>query len=127
MIPIFLLSLRIEILSTKLVYDYYSQRIANAKSDPTFLMAEVEIVDSYKLFNIKSSKFENLVQQIFCNVKLNIDIIDRFGKPIKPEEWFLVPLEVIKDTINKIMDGSITQYYYDPSKAELRKRNIDDF
>ena len=103
------------------------KRISNAKSDPTFLMADVEVVDSYKLFNIKSSKFENLVQQIFSNVKLDIDVIDRFGKPVKPEEWFLVPLEVIKDTINKIMDGSITQYYYDPSKAELRKRNIENF
>ena len=103
------------------------KRIANAKSDPTFLMADVEVVDSYKLFNIKSSKFENLVQQIFSNVKLDIDIIDRFGNPFKPEEWFLVPLEVIKETIDKIIEGSITQYFYDPSKAKLKKRNIENF
>lgn len=103
------------------------KRIANAKSDPTFLMAEVEVVDSYKLYNIKSSKFENLVQQIFSNVKLDIDIVDRFGNPFKPEEWFLVPLEVIKDTIDKIIEGSITQYFYDPSKAKLKKRNIENF
>ena len=85
-------------------------------------MADVEIVDSYKLFNIKSSKFENLVQKIFSNVKLDIEIIDRFGKPIKPEEWFLVPLEVIKEAIQKIIDGSITKYFYDPSKAKLVER-----
>lgn len=95
------------------------KRIANAKSDPTFLMAEVEVVGSYKLFNIKSSKFENLVQQIFSNVKLDIDIIDRFGNPVKPNEWFFVPLDVIKDAIQKIIDGSITKYFYDPSKAKL--------
>jgi len=82
-------------------------------------MAEVEVVGSYKLFNIKSSKFENLVQQIFSNVNVDIDIIDRFGNPVKPNEWFFVPLDVIKDAIQKIIDGSITKYFYDPSKAKL--------
>lgn len=102
------------------------KRISNAKSDPTFLMADVEIVDSYKLFNIKSSRFENLVQKIFSNTKLDIEIIDRFGKPIKPEEWFLVPLEVIKEAIQKIIDGSIIKYFYDPLKAKLIERDNEN-
>lgn len=95
------------------------RRISNAKTDPTFLMAEVEVVASYKLFNIKSSKFENLVQKIFDNSKLDIIIKDRFGNPVKPDEWFFVPLDVIKDAVQKIIDGSITKYFYDPSKAKL--------
>ncbi|GIR03731.1 MAG: hypothetical protein CM15mP13_3250 [Pseudomonadota bacterium] len=39
-----------------------NKRISKAKVDPTFLMAEVEVVGSSKLFNI-SSKFENLIQK----------------------------------------------------------------
>ena len=97
------------------------KRIANAKLDPTFLMADVEIVDSYKLYNIKSSKFENLVQKIFFNSKLKIDIKDRFGNIVSPEEWFLVPLHVIKEVVQKIIDGTITKYIYDPLKGKLIK------
>ena len=98
------------------------KRISKAKMDPTFLMAEVEIVDSYKLYNIKSSKFENLVQKIFSTSKLRIEILDRFGNPVIPDEWFLVPLEVVKEAIQKIIDGSITEYIYEPSQAKLIKR-----
>ena len=85
-------------------------------------MAEVEVVGSCKLFNIKSSKFENLIQKIFRNSKLDITITDRFGNRVKPDEWFLVPLNVIEDVIQKIIDGSITEYIYEPSQAKLIKR-----
>tara|TARA_A100001035_G_scaffold269914_1_gene256471 strand:- start:196 stop:1398 length:1203 start_codon:yes stop_codon:yes gene_type:complete len=95
------------------------KRISNAITDPTFLLADVEVVDSYKLFNIKSSRFENLIQKIFSKSKLDIEIIDRFGKPFKPNEWFLVPLDVIKDAIQKIIEGTITRYIYDPKLAKM--------
>ena len=102
------------------------KRISKAKTDPTFLMADVEIVDSYKLYNINSSKFENLVQKIFLRSKLDIEIKDRFGKPFKPEEWFLVPLDAIKDAIEKIIDGSITKFIYDPTVGKLKERVDSD-
>ena len=95
------------------------KRISGAKLSPTYLMADVEIVASYKLYNIKISKFENLVKKLFSNAKLNIKINDRFGNLVSPEEWFLVPLEVIKEAIQKIVEGTITKYIYDPSVAEL--------
>ena len=99
------------------------KRISNAKSDPTFLMADVEAVASYQLYNIKSSKFENLIQKIFRNSKLDITINDRFGNRVKPDEWFLVPLNVIEDAIQKIIDGSITEYIFEPSEGKLIKTN----
>jgi hypothetical protein len=40
-------------------------RIANAKLDPTFLMADVEMVATYKLSNINRTKLENLIHRIF--------------------------------------------------------------
>ena len=54
-------------------------------------------------------------------LKLDIEIKDRFGKPVKPNEWFLVPIFIIDEMVDKIKDGSISDYYYDPSSAELKK------
>ncbi len=102
------------------------KRIVNAKLDPTFLMADVETVASYKLYNLKGSKFESLIQKIFSNAKLKIKINDRFGNAVSPEEWFLVPLEVIKDAIQKIIEGTITKYIYDPSLAKMVEKKIDN-
>jgi len=39
-----------------------------------------------------------------------------------PREWFLVPPFVIKEAAEKIRDGSITGYFYDPDAAPLRQR-----
>ena len=102
------------------------KRIANSKLDPTFLMADVETVASYQLYNLKGSKFESLIQKIFSNAKLKIKINDRFGNAVSPEEWFLVPLEVIKDAIQKIIEGTITKYIYDPSLAKMVDIKIDN-
>src|SRR6185503_16846339 len=97
------------------------RRIDNAKLDPTFLLADVEIVATYKLSNINRSKLENLIQRIFDPVRLKIEIKDRFGNPVVPREWFLVPLFVIDEAVNRIKDGTITEYQYDPGTASLKR------
>ncbi|TXK74170.1 GIY-YIG nuclease family protein [Mesonia sp. K4-1] len=98
-----------------------NKRIVNAKNDPTFLMAEVEIIATYKLANIKRHKLESLIQFFFKNAKLDIDIKDRFGKPVNPKEWFLVPIFIIDEVVEKIKDGTIEDYYYDVKSAGLVK------
>ena len=95
------------------------RRVANAKLDPTFLMADVEIVATYELSNINRVKLENLIHRFFESAKLNIEIIDRFGNPVEPREWFLVPLFVIDEMIEKIRDGSIVDYKYDPNTGKI--------
>ena len=95
------------------------RRIANAKLDPTFLMADVEIVATYDLFNINRSKLENLIHRLFDPARLDIEIKDRFGNSITPREWFLVPLHVINEAVGKIRDGTIAGYAYDPGTARL--------
>jgi hypothetical protein len=95
------------------------KRIANARLDLTFLMAEVEIVATYALYNIHRTKLENLVHRIFAPARLDIEIKDRFGHPVVPREWFLVPLHVINEAVQKIRDGTITQYRYDIEQASL--------
>lgn len=88
------------------------KRIINAKLDPTFLMADVEIVATYGLSNINRTKLENLIHRFFEPAKLDIEIMDRFGNPIVPREWFLVPLFIIDESIEKIRGGPIVNYRY---------------
>mgnify|MGYP003635418633 CR=1 FL=1 len=98
------------------------KRIAGAHLQPTFLMANVEIVATYELYNINRTKLENLIHRIFEPARLDIEIMDRFGRPVVPREWFLVPLFVIKKAVEKIKDGSISGYLYDPDSAALLPR-----
>jgi len=98
-------------------------RIANAKLDPTFLLADVEIIATYKLANINRTKLENLIHRIFDPARLDIKINDRFGNPVVPREWFLVPLFVVNEAVERIKEGTITSYRYDPSAAALVRIN----
>lgn len=98
------------------------KRIAGARLQPTFLMADVEIIATYELYNINRTRLENLIHRIFEPARLDIEIMDRFGNPVVPREWFLVPLFVVNEAVEKIKDGTITQYIYDPNAARLVKR-----
>ena len=97
-------------------------RISNAALDATFLLADVEIVATYTLFNVNRAKLEHLIHRFFASARLDIEIPDRFGNRVKPKEWFLVPLPVIDETIQKIVDGTISDYEYRPEVAKLEKR-----
>ncbi|WP_255406602.1 GIY-YIG nuclease family protein [Phaeobacter sp. 22II1-1F12B] len=98
------------------------KRIAGAQLQPTFLMANVEIVATYELYNINRTKLENLIHRIFEPARLEIEIMDRFGRPVVPREWFLVPLFAIKEAVERIKDGTISGFVYDPQKAKLVRR-----
>ena len=94
-------------------------RIQNAKDDPTFLMAPVRPVATYTLYNINKVKLEHLLHNFFADARLNIEITDRFGKKIKPREWFLVPQEIIAEAIKRLQNGSIVDYRYDMNTVSL--------
>jgi hypothetical protein len=96
-------------------------RIANARLDPTYLLADVEIVATFKLVNINRKKLEALIQQFFGSVRLDLALPDRFGSQVRPREWFLVPLDMIEETIEKIKAGTIDQFRYDPTTASLTR------
>lgn len=97
-----------------------NQRISNAKNDPTYLMADVKIIATYKLANIHRIKLEKLIHKFFASANLDIEVIDRFGKPVRSQEWFLVPLFIIDEMVAKITAGTISDYYYDPNSAALK-------
>lgn len=94
-------------------------RFANARLDPTFLLADVEVVATYELYNVNRVKLENVIHRVFGPAQLDIEIKDRFGNPVKPREWFLVPLAAVDEAVSRIRDGTITQYVYDPTVARL--------
>ncbi len=94
-------------------------RIANAEKDATYLLAGVEVVATYKLHNLNRTRMENIFHRVFGAAQLDLTIEDRFGNPVKPREWFLVPLHVIDEVVERIRDGSITDVSYDPTKARL--------
>jgi hypothetical protein len=95
------------------------QRIAGARLQPTFLMADVEVVATYELYNISRVKLENLIHRVFDSARLDIEIKDRFGHPVVPREWFLVPLFVIDEAVEKIRNETISNFRYDPKSASL--------
>lgn len=101
-------------------------RIANAEDEATYLLAKVEVVATYKLAGINRTRMENLFHRLFAPARLDITINDRFGHPVRPEEWFLVPLFVIDEVVSRIKDGSITGYIYDPHAAKLVKATTGD-
>ena len=98
------------------------KRIANAAHDATFLLADVEVAAIYELFNINRTKLENLIHKIFDAARLDIEIKDRFGHPVVPREWFLVPLFAIDEAAEKIKNGTIGDFRYDVSEAKFVKR-----
>lgn len=94
-------------------------RIANAKNDPTYLLSEVEIVETFKLSNINAKRLEALIHKFFASARLVLSMKDRFGVDVESKEWFLVPLPVIEEAIDKIADGTIGKFRYDSVSAQL--------
>jgi hypothetical protein len=95
------------------------RRIANANLEATFLLADVEVVTTYVLYQIDRTKLENLLHRFFAPGRLEITITDRFGNPVSPREWFQVPLFVIDEAIERVREGTLADYRYDPETASL--------
>ncbi|GAA5001459.1 GIY-YIG nuclease family protein [Acinetobacter puyangensis] len=97
-----------------------NKRIKEARKDATYLLADVEIVATYSLpENLVPHRLEKLIHKVLQSAQLDITIDDRFGNPVKPKEWFLVPINIIDEIVEKIKDETITQVTYDPITAKL--------
>ncbi len=80
-------------------------RIANAKNEPTYLCADVEVVATWKVYNVKSSTFEALIHKLFAPVQLQVTVDGH-----RPKEWFIIPFKVIEEAINAIISGKSIEY-----------------
>ena len=100
------------------------KRIANAQKEPTYLLAPVEVVATFKLANINPHKLETLLHKFFDRARLECVLPDRFGIPVQPREWFFVPLEIIEQVIKKIKEGTLDQFQYDPETFSFTDCNV---
>jgi hypothetical protein len=94
-------------------------RISGAEKDATYLLAGVEVVATYKLHNVNRVRMENLFHKVFSSAQIDISVDDRFGNPVKPREWFLVPLHVIDEAVQRFKDGTIADVIYDVATAKF--------
>lgn len=90
-----------------------ASRIKNADKEPTYLMAPVHIEAEYKTFNMNTQKFEQLLHNFFGKSCLNFDIYDQKLRRHMPQEWFIVPLDIIDQAIELIISEKIHLYEYD--------------
>lgn len=100
------------------------ERIANAEKEPTYLMAPVQIVETAQIVNMNSHIFETIVHQVFSDVQFQLKVYDEDGILHIPTEWFVVPHEIVNLVIQKIVDGTITQYAYNAEMQCLEKRLV---
>lgn len=87
-------------------------RIANARKEPTYLFADVEVVGTWKVYNVKSSTFEALIHKLFAPVQLQITVDGH-----RPQEWFIVPFNVIKQAVEGLIKGK--PMIYEPQLKQL--------
>lgn len=97
-------------------------RVKNANQQPTYLMADVRIVMTYKCYNMNPQKFEQLIHTFFGNSCLNIDVFDKEGNRFTPREWFIVPVGIIDQAIHLIISGDIVKHQYDSTNEEIVTR-----
>jgi len=89
------------------------ERTKNAAQEPTYLMADVRIIMTYKCFNMNTYKLELLLHNFFGNSCLNVDVFDNLGNRHTPREWFIAPLDIIEQAVQLIISGEIVKYQYD--------------
>lgn len=98
------------------------ERIKDAKRDPTYFMAPVDVVASYRCLNMNVQKFENLLHRLFMRVRLSTEIVGRDGMKYSADEWFVVPFKVIDEAVQLIINGEIVNYIYDDAREQLVER-----
>lgn len=96
------------------------ERIKNAKNEATYLFADVQKVATYKVYNRNADKLEGLLHRFFANACLDIDLFNDKGQRLNPREWFVVPFEVIEETIQLILNENIVNYEYDPAEKKIK-------
>ncbi|MBR0037048.1 MAG: GIY-YIG nuclease family protein [Bacteroidales bacterium] len=81
------------------------QRISDARNESTYLFADVKIVKTYQVANIKASTFESLIHKLFDAVQLQVN-----AGIAKPKEWYVVPFPVIDMAIHCLIEGKPIAY-----------------
>lgn len=98
-------------------------RIANAKNDPTYLLADVELVAEFTLFGLDPKAVEKVLHTFFDQARAKINIYDRFGIAVSPREWFTVPVSIIKEALDLMQSGQLVNAEYDVLNVKILRRS----
>ena len=97
-------------------------RIANAEKEATYLLAPVKVVAEFEVFNIKARNIEKLLHAYFDTARAEITIKDRFGNPVRSREWFFAPVNAIREAVDRLIDGTLAETFYDAKAGQIRPR-----
>lgn len=97
-------------------------RIKNASKEPTYLFSEVEVVLILRCYNIVPEDLEEKIHQFFNSQRLNVEIYDKNNTLYRPREWFVVPLEIIKEAVQYILDSTQDEYVYNPEIMQIVRK-----
>lgn len=95
-------------------------RISNAENDPTFLMAPVELVSTYTLYNLEPRKVEEILHAFFGDARLKISSKDRFGKSVTSNEWFMVPAKAVSEAVKLLVAGDLSKFRFDNRDSKIK-------
>ncbi|MFR9660764.1 MAG: GIY-YIG nuclease family protein [Rikenellaceae bacterium] len=97
------------------------ERVANASAETTYLLADVDIIATWKTYNLNTSYFETMLHRLFDQVQLQVKIHHTSGAVIVPHEWFIVPLPIIRNAIDYIIKGVAVSYNAEQQLLEEHK------
>lgn len=98
------------------------KRVANAVKEPTYLMAPVEVVADYRIYNARPSVLESLLHRVFAKARLDISQTGFDGRDYNPSEWFVAPLDTINQAVDMVITGDIIYVEFDPDQEKLVER-----
>ena len=97
-------------------------RLHKAEESPTYLMAEVKVIEVFECYNVNTQKLEGLIHRFFDAARLRVDVFDEDGVRHEPREWFDVPLPVIEKAIQLLLSGEIVNYRFDLETRSIRSK-----
>lgn len=95
------------------------KRIAGAQRSSTYLEAPVTVEATYDCYGVNPRAVERLVHAMLSSQKLNVTLTDSQGRRYRPREWFCVDLETAKAVVERIADGTISNYRIDGVSGRL--------
>lgn len=99
-----------------------SDRIKNAAKEPTYLMSDVKIILTARCYNINLFQLEGAIHSFFSKSNVSFEVTDREGNVHHPKEWFIVPLSIIEEAINLIVNDDISKYEFNSEMNLIIKK-----
>lgn len=97
-----------------------AKRISGSKDDPTYLMSDLELVESYRVTgDYNPQKVEHFIHRVFADAALDVTITDKNGQNYTPLEWYCVPIQAVRHAVELIGSGEIVNYTYDSATEQM--------